>query len=519
MNNVVLYIRVSTDEQAKTGYSLRDQKEKLLNFCQKNNLNILEVFEEDYSAKNFDRPAFKNLTRYCQKNKHMVNQILVTKWDRFSRNTSESYSQLKFFENLGITINSIEQPVDYSIPEQGFMAALYLTMPEVENRRRSLNIKDGMRRAFKEGRYVVSPPKGYSMGRDNLKKPILIPNEDAKYIRKAFEMVGTGLYSQKFILQKLSKEGFKTSKSALGRILRNPIYCGEVHIKAYKNEKAQIVEGIHEPLISKLLFQKVQLLIDGSSIQAKVEHKKINEKFPLKGFLKCPKCLNTLTASSSKGRNQYYSYYHCKSPCNTRYKIEDAQEIVSKFLDSITLDDNIQKLISKNLEALLLKQYEEIKPGPKHYEKVAKLEEKLLRVQDLFIEGEFNKDEYSVIKQRIETEKIELNKKLESWEESRKILASYKNGVKKLHNINFQFNRSNIEDKRKLIGSIFPQKLQFENNKVRTTDINPVLLKISKINGAYKELKKKGQTKKLDLSRQVQKAGLEPARTLLFIGF
>lgn len=53
-----------------------------------------------------------------------------------------------------------------------------------------------MRRAFKEGRYVGSAPKGYDNGKDALKKPLLIPNEDAKYIQEAFEMMATGNYQR-----------------------------------------------------------------------------------------------------------------------------------------------------------------------------------------------------------------------------------------------------------------------------------------------------------------------------------
>lgn len=68
---------------------------------------------------------------------------------------------------MGVIVNAIEQPLDLSIPEQGLILAVYLSMPEVENHRRSLNIIAGMRRALKEGRYIVSPPKGYKMGRDN----------------------------------------------------------------------------------------------------------------------------------------------------------------------------------------------------------------------------------------------------------------------------------------------------------------------------------------------------------------
>ena len=88
-----------------------------------------------------------------------------------------------------------------------------------------------------------------------------------------------------------------------------------------------------------------------------------------------------------------------------------------------------------------------------------------------------------------------------------------------MENFNKQYIDSDIEQKRLLIGSIFPEKFQFDNKKVRTADINPILLKIASINKGLKGNKKRDKSKKNDLSQSVQKAGLEPARALLPIGF
>ena len=109
MKNVILYVRVSTDEQAGRGYSLRDQEQKLLSYC------------------------VKKLLEYCKKNKKIVHQLLFIKWDRFSRNTAESYQMIGVFNQLAIQVNAIEQPLDLTIPEQGLMLAVYLSMPTMKN--------------------------------------------------------------------------------------------------------------------------------------------------------------------------------------------------------------------------------------------------------------------------------------------------------------------------------------------------------------------------------------------------
>ena len=133
MKKVILYIRVSTDEQADRGFSLRDQEEKLLTYCKDNDREVLMVFREDYSAKTFNRPEFNKLLKYAKQHHKIIDELLVIKWDRFSRNTSESYQMIDRFNTLQIRTNAITQPLDMSIPEQGIMMAVYLSVPEVEN--------------------------------------------------------------------------------------------------------------------------------------------------------------------------------------------------------------------------------------------------------------------------------------------------------------------------------------------------------------------------------------------------
>ncbi len=69
MSNGINYLRVSTDEQANTGYSLQYQSEKLKNYCDLKGINVLKTYKEDYSGKNFDRPAFNKLKTYVRENR------------------------------------------------------------------------------------------------------------------------------------------------------------------------------------------------------------------------------------------------------------------------------------------------------------------------------------------------------------------------------------------------------------------------------------------------------------------
>lgn len=184
----LLYIRVSTDEQADKGYSLKHQEERLRSYCQFQNIEVVGLYKDDHSAKTFERPAFKELLAFLKKNKKSADLLLFTKWDRFSRNAADAYGMINTLNCYGVEPQAIEQPLDLGIPENKIMLAFYLAAPEVENDRRALNVIVGMRRAKKEGRWMAIAPKGYKNVRiDN--KPTIIQSDDAKYIKWIYEEI------------------------------------------------------------------------------------------------------------------------------------------------------------------------------------------------------------------------------------------------------------------------------------------------------------------------------------------
>jgi DNA invertase Pin-like site-specific DNA recombinase len=155
-----------------------------------------------------------------------------------------------------IEVEAIEQPLDNDVPENLIMQAIYLAAPQVENARRSLNTTNGMRKALKEGRWVSTAPIGYKNTRDALNKPILVKSEIAHLIKKSFEQFATGIYQIDVLKRQINNEGLKISKNRFWGILRDPIYCGKIKIKAFKNEPEEIVNALHEPIIRKDFLEK-----------------------------------------------------------------------------------------------------------------------------------------------------------------------------------------------------------------------------------------------------------------------
>src|SRR3990172_1297418 len=245
MKKVILYVRVSTDEQAKTGNSLKDQEIKLIAYCKANNIEIVAIYREDYSAKTFNRPEFKNLIEFIKKNKNCADALLTIKWDRFSRNIEESYAMITKLRSFGIVPQAMEQPLDLSIPENKLMLAFYLAAPEVENDRRSMNILSGIRRARLDGRWTQQAPLGYKNTRDENNRPIIVPNEITKHITYLFNELAKDERSQQEIRLELARKGFKCSKNNFSKLLRNKVYIGLIRIKAEKDKPEYFVRGLH----------------------------------------------------------------------------------------------------------------------------------------------------------------------------------------------------------------------------------------------------------------------------------
>ncbi|MFH2143702.1 MAG: recombinase family protein [Bacteroidota bacterium] len=234
----ILYIRVSTDEQAEKGYSLQDQEERLYKYCENKGIEVVALYKDYYSAKTFDRPEFKKLLEFIRLNKNNVNYLIFTKWDRFSRNAGDSYAMISTLYKYNVEPQAIEQPLDLSIPENKMMLAFYLAAPEVENDRRSLNVIRGMRKARKEGRWMAKAPIGYLNKRDINNNPIIVPGPLSPFIKRAFNEMALGTITATEIRINLGKDGFKISKSNFFKMITNPAYMGKIFVPAYKGEEA-----------------------------------------------------------------------------------------------------------------------------------------------------------------------------------------------------------------------------------------------------------------------------------------
>jgi len=125
MNSAYLYVRVSTDEQKRKGYSLPEQEDRLIKYCEFNNIQVEGIYREDFSAKNFNRPEWKKLISKIRRDaSKKSSNILFVKWDRFSRNIEYAYEMIGILRKLNAMATAIDQPIDFDIPESSVMLAV-----------------------------------------------------------------------------------------------------------------------------------------------------------------------------------------------------------------------------------------------------------------------------------------------------------------------------------------------------------------------------------------------------------
>lgn len=468
LKKVLLYPRVSSDEQSEKGYSLRDQEDKLINWCAPNNRISLSIFREDYSAwKGFNRPEWNKIIEFIKSNRGVIDEVLFTRWDRFSRNAPEAYNMIDTLRKLGVTPFAIEQPIDMAVPENKMMLAFYLALPEVENDRRSINTIAGLRRAKSEGNYAGCAPVGYLNAKDERKKPILIIDQDRKHLIKQIFVDYTKGKSLFQIHKEVSKKGFNnTGREAIKRVLTNHTYTGMILIKAYGTQKERLVKGIHDPIINEDLFWAANARL---KVENKTSSKVMKDELPLRGVLFCEGCGNLLTGSRSRGKTgKYFWYYRCYKGCKQEnYYSKFVHSHLVEMLGSMSIPSEQLKEIIEGVAIELEEQMKEQNHSLSILnDQRASLKKKLSSWKDKYADDKITHEEYVEMKLRFIAELNTCEDQIQrlSRDEDR-VWEHYKKTVPMLSDMTYVWNKSELPDKQLFIRSLFPSSLSYQNSK------------------------------------------------------
>ena len=507
----LLYIRVSTDEQAEKGYSLPAQQTTLEKYCKSNNIEVMKIFQDDYSAwESFERPGYNQLHQYLAINRNKIDYLFFTQWSRFSRNITSSFNEIKKLQALSVEPNAVEQLVDFTIPENQYMLAMYLVAPQVENDRLSIRTKVGMRQAVKEGRWLWQAPKGYK--NNTLTKLIEVDENCAPVVKWCFEEYSKGLYSAEEIRHHAFQKGLVLTKQGFLNMLANPFYKGKINLSAYKDEPQQLIHGVHESIITDEMFNAVQQVLQGKRKPYKCTKAANENAFHLRGLLICPACGKPLTGGFSKGNGGLYSYYHCqasKYKCKVSFRAEKAHHHMAEYLKQYEPNAEVTEVFKNVLADIYNTKNDNCENQKKAIENtIKKVEESILKVEDDYLSGSFCASEYTQLNKRLQDKKNDL---VMQHATVNKLPADFNNYISYscglIQNLSSYYANAQPSVQNKLIGLIFPEKITFTGSQYKTTKTNEVFNLICVVG---KGLQKNSPAKIARLYTVAPPVGLEP---------
>ena len=391
------YARVSTKKQADQGESLNIQADFIASFVGRNSWTLFPdntVLEEAFTGGTDHRPVYELALTLIRQNPGKVKYFVVRTIDRFSREGSFKYQQMKAeLAALGVELRDIGgtiQPTTNSLEQFGISypwsavrpsAISEVVLAETASYEKSAiltRLIGSQIRLTQQGYCFRRAANGYRYHRqiiDGKKRSILVPDEDrAPFIRKIFEMRADDGYSDAEIVGKVNAMGYTTRATnrwdhteglvaghsggrpltvkAMQRLIMRPIYCG---ISCGKWTHHQPVRAkCSEPLVSIDLFNRANrgkvyieagpagalvFLYDRKPVRLRIRRERFSRRWPYKHVVACPRCRKPLHASASRGKSgTYFAAYHC-ARTHTRYSMPQPKmdSAVRAFLSTLRL--------------------------------------------------------------------------------------------------------------------------------------------------------------------------------------
>ena len=349
MKRAALYIRVSTLEQAQEGYSIGEQKERLIAYCKAQDWLIYDIYiDGGYSGANLNRPAIQKLISETDK----FDVILVYKLDRLSRSQRDTlYLLEEKFLPANVDFVSMQESFDTSSPFGRAMIGLLAVFAQLEREQIKERTKMGRIARAKAG---LRHGGGYApIGYDYVDGKLVVNAYEAEQVRKIFEWFLAGS-SLKSIAKRLREEHYTNryssynSDSTIRNILENDVYIGNLKFGEI------VVEKAHEAIIDEAQFKAAKALREKQKGSLKLTP--FESRYLLTGMIFCGKCGARYYVRSSGDNYKRYTCYSrskqtremIKNPAckNRHWKISELEAIVeSKIKKLLSSPENIFELV------------------------------------------------------------------------------------------------------------------------------------------------------------------------------
>lgn len=464
-----IYIRVSTFDQAREGFSLGEQEERLKEFCNFKRYNIYKVYQDaGISAKNDKRPAYQEMIEDVKKGN--INVIVALKLDRLTRSVYDIEKLMKFVNDYECDIDCMADESNTTTSNGRMVMRIMTSVSQNEIEKCSERTKFGMAGAIKNGH--IPNRTGLGFKRENKK---LVPDPLTKdIIVRIFDLYLEGK-SHQAIANIYNKEKVlgKTNwyDSTIQKILSNELYKGD-YVNGKRTKHPTYYENVIEPIVSKEKWESCQY-----QKLRNARHYERTATYLFTNKLKCSKCGNFLGGhATTKTNGKKYYYYKCNT-CKTYFnEIDIEKELKAFMLELAKQDDLINNYYTPFIKSKLEDKTEDYK------KEIKDLDKQLDRIKTAYIKGVVKLEDFDKEIKHIEYQKSDLEKR-QKEQKQYELLSFTLNDlliIQDMQEIEFYTNpdvlnnwsNKSKEEKQKIIGKYIDNiTIEKKNNKFEISNI------------------------------------------------
>ena len=310
-----IYIRVSTEEQAKEGFSINAQKEKLKQYAFARGWDIYDFYIDDgVSGKDLEgREQVKRLIKDVESGK--INNVLVYKIDRLTRSVKNLMELIELFDKKDCAFNSVMESIDTSTATGRMFIKIVGIFAEFERENLAERVSFGYEQKVREGNYInTRGVYGYDYGENT--SDLTVNQEEAALVRRIFDLYLKG-ESMSAIAKKMlegqvpTKLGGRWRESTIKSILTNPLYIGKIRYGTTNPKTSFTVDSRYEPIVTEEIFNRAQAIYENRRKNPRKYYPGENTYFLT--FLKCAECGSIIRTNQHRDKttDNLYVNYSC----------------------------------------------------------------------------------------------------------------------------------------------------------------------------------------------------------------
>lgn len=378
---VALYIRVSSEEQVRHGYSLDSQRKRLIEYCREKKYKIIGIYADEGKSARTKLKNRKQLLELIEDAKNNeFDRIIFWRLDRWFRNVSDYYKIQDILESNKIDWECTDEEYNTTTSNGRLHLNIKLSIAQNESDQTSDRIKFNFNMMVKNGNVIVGKqgmPLGYTIGGEKRAKKMIKDKETEEITIDMWDNIKLTGSIRKTLMYINNKYNLKICYDSMRHYFMNTKYYG-----CYKG-----IENYCPPYITKEEFDEVQKLVK-RNVKCNKRHEYI-----FSGMLVCEIChkrlagCTTVCINKNNEKHKYPSYR-----CNRRYQglCTYSKKPVEKTVENYLLN-NIETELNKYI--LELKEISEKKEKLPTYN-IDTLRRKIDRLNDLYIDDKITKDKY-----------------------------------------------------------------------------------------------------------------------------